>query len=206
MPACAQAAEGVELRGEASVVSDYRFRGVSLSSGEPAVQGGIEAERRGWVAGAWASTAQNPNGPGAELGLYAGRRGSAGGFDYSVSAYAYVFEGEPVYFEAQLALERNLGPASLQLEFAYAPSQQSVRENIYAGAGLTVPATRDLEAFIRGGVERSYFFGDKLDWEAGARWSPGPVTLSASLVGAEGKFLLLGDRSLTPLFSVTATW
>jgi uncharacterized protein (TIGR02001 family) len=205
-PAAARAQSESGISGSVTLVSDYRFRGASLSNREPALQGGIEFREAGWVAGVWASTAENLNGPGAELDLYAGRTGVLGGFDYSVTAYAYVFEGQPVYFEGQVAMERDLGPASLQIEFAYAPPQQSVRENIYLGAGITLPVTSHVALFGRGGIERSYFFGDKRDWEAGARWTHGPFTLAASVVGAEGDFIPLGDRSPTTLFSVTTAW
>jgi uncharacterized protein (TIGR02001 family) len=205
--AWAQIPEGdLSVTGSIALVSDYRFRGASLSNREPALQGGIEVERQGWATGAWASTSKNSDGPGTEIDFYASRKGMLGGFSYSVTAYAYVFEGQPVYFEGQATVERDFGPARFGLEIAYAPPQHSVRENIYLGASVAVPVGRGVQLFARGGAERSYFFGDKLDWEAGARWSRGPVTLAVSLVGVEGDLISPGDRSPAPLFSVSAAW
>jgi uncharacterized protein (TIGR02001 family) len=55
---CADAA-GDQLSGSASVVSDYRYRGVSLSGNDPAVQASINYDdASGFYAGAFVSTAR----------------------------------------------------------------------------------------------------------------------------------------------------
>ena len=44
-------------RGNVSLTTDYRFRGVSLSGGDPAIQGGITATHdSGFYVGAWSSS------------------------------------------------------------------------------------------------------------------------------------------------------
>lgn len=49
-----------QLSGTVSVVSDYRYRGVSLSDNEPAAQLGINYDdAQGWYAGAFVSTAES---------------------------------------------------------------------------------------------------------------------------------------------------
>ena len=60
-PAFAQdeaAAPGaITVSGSVTLVSDYRFRGVSLSGGDPAIQGGIDlAHESGFYVGTWASS------------------------------------------------------------------------------------------------------------------------------------------------------
>ena len=45
-----------DITATATVVSDYRFRGVSLSDRDPAVQGSVDITYRGFYAGAWASS------------------------------------------------------------------------------------------------------------------------------------------------------
>ncbi len=48
-----------QVSGSLTVVSDYRFRGVSLSHNKPAAQiGAVYDDARGWYAGAFASTVQ----------------------------------------------------------------------------------------------------------------------------------------------------
>src|SRR5574338_1631076 len=47
-----------QLSGSLGIVSDYRYRGVSLSDGKPAAQFGVAYDGAGgWYAGAFASTA-----------------------------------------------------------------------------------------------------------------------------------------------------
>ena len=53
------AGAGAQLTGTVSVVSDYRFRGVSLSQQKPAVQASIGYDDpSGWYGGVFASTAK----------------------------------------------------------------------------------------------------------------------------------------------------
>lgn len=206
-PARAQAGEqDIVVTGTATLVSDYRFRGISLSGGDPALQGGVEVARRGWYAEAWASTLGHSRGPNAELDLSIGRRGQAAGFDYSVHVTGYVFEGEPVYVELHSTLARAIGPATAELELGYAPPQAGVSDNLYLGLALSAPLGHGFALSGRGGIEDSAFFGPKRDWEVGASWSRGPLTLAVSLVGADGARLTRAEGAPTALASVGATW
>jgi uncharacterized protein (TIGR02001 family) len=65
--ACAQ------VSGSATLLSDYRFRGVSLSDGQPAAQLGVAWERDdGWYAGAFASSTRLYGHTGMQLLAYLG--------------------------------------------------------------------------------------------------------------------------------------
>lgn len=57
-PAMAQEIPGdLTISGNVALVTDYRFRGVSFSGGDPAIQGGIDvAHSSGFYVGAWASS------------------------------------------------------------------------------------------------------------------------------------------------------
>jgi len=89
------AAANAELSGTVTAVSDYDFRGISLSSTDPALQGSIDySMESGFYAGAWASNIDY--GPGydgsIELDLYAGFAGEteAGlGWDVGLVWYLY---------------------------------------------------------------------------------------------------------------------
>ena len=79
------------------VVSDYRYRGISQSRLEPAVQGGVDyTDKSGFYAGAWASTIKWVKDGGAtkgnlELDLYGGYKGAAGGLGYDVGFLRYEY-------------------------------------------------------------------------------------------------------------------
>lgn len=80
----------------AGVVSDYRYRGISQSRLDPALQGGMDwAHKSGLYLGGWGSTIQWIRDAGGdarvELDLYGGYKGTAGdvGYDVGVLTYQY---------------------------------------------------------------------------------------------------------------------
>jgi len=93
----AQATPPSTLSGNVALVGDYRFRGLSQTYRQPAIQGGVEyASATGAYAGAWGSNVsgnQFLNGGSLELDLYGGYRwtGAAAkaGLDVGVLYYWY---------------------------------------------------------------------------------------------------------------------
>ena len=82
------------------VVTDYRFRGISQTHENPAIQGGVDyAHSSGLYLGAWASTitwVRNFVGKGnKEVDIYGGYKNAFGGGDltYDVGFIAYVYPG-----------------------------------------------------------------------------------------------------------------
>ncbi|MFM8577051.1 MAG: TorF family putative porin [Limnohabitans sp.] len=96
VPSLAQAQEST-LSYNVGVVSDYRYRGISQSRLEPAVQGGIDyADKSGFYVGAWGSTIKWIKDSGAtkgnvEVDLYGGYKGTAGGLAYDVGFLRYEY-------------------------------------------------------------------------------------------------------------------
>jgi uncharacterized protein (TIGR02001 family) len=97
--ALAQAANDADytITGNAAVVSDYMFRGISQTWGEPAIQGGGDLTmKNGFAAGFWASSISKNSYPGGamELDLY-GSYGANFDADWSwrVGLYGYVYPG-----------------------------------------------------------------------------------------------------------------
>lgn len=78
-----------------AVTSDYRFRGVSQSEQDPAVQGGVDFSQEGFYLGAWASTIEF--GPGydadLEVDLYGGYKWMAAGIDWDAGFIHYAYPG-----------------------------------------------------------------------------------------------------------------
>ncbi|MGH7521039.1 MAG: TorF family putative porin [Gemmatimonadales bacterium] len=94
MPAV-QAQSPHTLSGNVTIVGDYRFRGVSQTYTQPAIQGGVDyASATGAYAGAWGSNVsgnQFLNGGSLELDLYGGYRWTLGdvGVDLGLQYYWY---------------------------------------------------------------------------------------------------------------------
>ena len=86
------------------VVSEYRYRSIGQSKGNPALQGGVDyANANGFYLGAWGSTikwikeagvANNYDAKGAvEIDLYGGYKGEAAGLAYDVGYLRYQYQG-----------------------------------------------------------------------------------------------------------------
>lgn len=184
----AAAAEGgVDLSANLGVVSDYRFRGLSLSDRKPALQGGVDLEAdMGLFAGTWASTIADYGGANVEVDLYGGYAGSAAGFSYRLSGNAYFYPGGHGvnYMEFRLEAERELGPVTLGAEAAFVPHQRNIdTANRYFGASASigVPGVSGLTASARAGREQGFYDG-KWDWELGLAYTRGVLTASLAYV------------------------
>lgn len=97
-PAAAPAASPLTFN--VGVVSDYLYRGISQTHGDPALQGGIDyAFVNGFYVGAWASTESwvkdYTDRGNIEVDLYGGYRGAFSNPDwtYDVGAIAYTYPG-----------------------------------------------------------------------------------------------------------------
>lgn len=85
------------ISSNAAIVSDYLFRGISQSWGDPAVQGGFDLTmKNGFAAGFWASGVSKNSYPGAalELDLYASYGGRFDGdWSWRAGVYGYAYPG-----------------------------------------------------------------------------------------------------------------
>jgi uncharacterized protein (TIGR02001 family) len=83
----------------AGVVSDYRYRGISQSRKQAALQGGVDYnDKSGFYVGAWGSTIKWIQDAGAkdgnvEIDLYGGYKGAAGDVAYDVGFLRYQYQG-----------------------------------------------------------------------------------------------------------------
>ena len=94
-----QAEETSPVGGSLDIASDYRFRGLTQTNGDPALQGGVEySNENGFYAGAWGSNiswlsdGQDEVSSSVELDGYAGFRGNWGdavSYDFGVQYYWY---------------------------------------------------------------------------------------------------------------------
>ena len=160
-PALAQdddaAASPFTVSGNVAMTSDYRFRGVSLSAGDFAIQGGVDlAHESGFYLGTWASSIQGgtPYGE-VELDVYGGWTGDVAEgvtVDVGLLYYIYPTTDDPLgldpdtdYFEPYASISTTIGPVGATLGAAYAWDQDSLGGNdnlyIYTDWSLGVPST-----------------------------------------------------------------
>ncbi len=189
---------GFELSGNVALVSDYRFRGVSFSDGDPALQGGIDlAHSSGFYVGTWGSTISGGSEYGElELDLYGGWSGDISegvSADVGLLYYVYPTENELAklnmvdtdYFEPYASIGTSLGPVSATMGVAYAWKQDSLGgdDNLFVytdfEAGIPdTPLTLTAHVGYTDGVFATQADGTSFDWGLGASWA---VTDSLSL-------------------------
>ncbi|WP_324741909.1 TorF family putative porin [Tsuneonella sp. CC-YZS046] len=209
-PALAQEESESDLTvsGNVAIVTDYRFRGVSLSDGKAAVQGGIDlAHSSGFYVGTWASSLEDsPLYGSMELDIYGGWSGevtSGLNLDVGLLYYAYPTKDDGVgpsdIFEPYVKLSTTVGPVGATLGVAYAWDQDSLgdEDNLYLFADLEVgiPSTPITLSghigYTDGPLAPEYLLGgtDKtaIDWSIGASATIlGGLSLGVSYIGSQG--------------------
>lgn len=204
-PALAQEAPTptVTVTGSMTLASDYRFRGIGLSGGDPAIQGGLTLNTApGVYVGTWASSLEDSPVYGEiEVDFFAGWAGNITdglGADVGVTYYAYPSKdtgaGPSDVWEVYGKLKPTIGPVGLTFGVYYSPDQDSLGggDNLYlsADAGLGIPGTPlTLSAHV--GYTDGFLTytpdGDAFDYSLGASITVlGGLSLGASYVGVDG--------------------
>lgn len=209
-------ASGATLSGDVTLVSDYRFRGVSLSDGKIVPQAGLNVSlENGLYAGTWASRiAPTAGGARTEIDLYAGYSHELGGglaLDGFVTWYGYPGDSGANYFETLGEFSWSKEETGLTMGLAFAPKQDALRDendvratNFYSwlgidqGIGDAFPLPIIFSARI--GRENGVFDyvdnGAKWDWRIGLDIEPMPhIKLSAHYVDSTAN-VMSGQRNL----------
>jgi uncharacterized protein (TIGR02001 family) len=154
----------VTVTGNVQLVTDYRFRGLSQSSGDPAIQGSININHSsGLYAGVWSSStdfavvgaAADATYGNQELDIYAGWTGAIGSgvtADVGVLYYAYPSGkvGKAEFFEPYASLSTTIGPVSAKVGVNYAWKQAALNFDgggnddsvyLYTDLGAGIPNT-----------------------------------------------------------------
>ncbi len=190
-PALAEETPAVSLEGEIGVVSDYRYRGYSLSDEDPAVQGGLTLNLpHGVYLGVWGSSIADYAGADIELDLSAGVAFSAGGLDWDLGVIRYTYpDGVDVdYWEIPVSAAKTWGAFTGTASFQYVPEQDNVaEENRYFNlAADYAPEHWPVSLNASFGYEDGAFADGKLDWSVGAAKTFGPVTVSLNWADSDG--------------------
>jgi uncharacterized protein (TIGR02001 family) len=203
------------VTGNVALVTDYRFRGVSLSGGDPAIQGGITLNHSsGFYVGAWSSSlAHTPVYGDQELDLFGGWTGEvASGLTVDAGLLYYVYPsghvGDANYWEPYASVSGSIGPAKLKVGVAYDWKQKGLLDNagnkddnlyVYSNLDVGVPTTPLTVSahvgYTDGVLSPCYYcagtptFNDKTgwDWSLGASATVfGPLTVGVSYIGVSG--------------------
>jgi len=138
--------EPITVSGAATIASDYRFRGVSQSDKEMAVQAGLTiAHESGLYVGTWASNLAGWGtfgGANMELDLIGGFKtpiGNGGTLDVGLTWYMYPGGADKTDFaEPYAKLSGTIGPLSATAGVAYAPKQQALGRYYFNGTSAAL--------------------------------------------------------------------
>ncbi len=176
----------VTVSGSATIASDYRFRGVSQSDREMAVQAGVTITHdSGAYLGAWGSNLAGWGtfgGANMELDLIGGYRARLADdatIDVGLTWYLYPDGADKTDFaEPFVKLTGTAGPATLTAGVAYAPRQQAIGKWYATGADAvagtyTSPGAKDDNLYL---------------WSDAALAVPGtPITAKAHIGHSRGQ-------------------
>jgi uncharacterized protein (TIGR02001 family) len=203
-PAIAQVPEpvtGIDISADATLLSDYRFRGVSRSDEDPAVQANLMLSHpSGFYAGTRATSLSGIDAfrvrdpqledlGDVELDIYAGYGADLGGglsADAGMMYYAFVeSEGRASHFEPYASLSYMLGPVEATAGAKYAWSQRGTGDEdmlylfgeLEAGIPFT-PVTLRAHA----GRQDWGAFGSYWNWSLGGSYAIGPAELGLRYV------------------------
>lgn len=192
VPAFAQDAESTEadppsdftVTGGATVVSDYRFRGVSFSAEDFAIQGTFNVNHSsGLYVGVWGSSLDDtPTFGHTELDIYAGYTTEvASGTSIDVGLLYYYYPngnfGPSDYFEPYASVKTTIGPVTAKLGAAYAFDQSALAGDniyVYTDLGVGIPDTPvSLNAHLGYSDGSLSPGGNYWDWSVGADFALG---------------------------------
>jgi uncharacterized protein (TIGR02001 family) len=152
----------ITITGSASIISDYRFRGVSQSDNEFAVQGGFTvAHESGLYVGTWGSNLAGWGafgGANMELDVIGGFKKTFGSATVDVGLVWYMYPGgfdNTDFAEPYVKLSGTTGPVTLTAGVAFAPKQEALgrwyRTGADAAAGVyTNPGAKSHNLYLSG--------------------------------------------------------
>jgi len=214
-----------------AITTDYRFRGISQTSEDPAVQGGFDYAYGplGFYAGVWASSLDfnvpDPDPADVEIDFYAGLAGRfGGGLDWDAGVLYYAYPGSDTgpgaadydYVEVYGSLGYDFGPLALTGGLNYSPDYFfESGDFLYLYGELEVPLVHGLVMAAhlgRNEIDDNAQFGtpDYSDWSIGVSRTFGAFTLDLSYVDTDlGESECFGGTPVcdaAAVFTVSAAW
>jgi uncharacterized protein (TIGR02001 family) len=214
---------GLKVAGSVAGVSDYRFRGFSQSSEDPAVQGGITVTHdSGLYAGVWGSSISFAGNT--EFDLYAGYSTEVMPgltVDAGLLYYLYPDRGSAAntdFFEPYVNLIGTFGPATVKVGVNYAWDQAALGDSsaiyVHAEPSIAIPNTPfGLNAHIGWAKSDSFLGGfdgngEVVDYSVGGTATWKNLTFGVSYVNTDQDKPLKETTGAdgAVVFSLTATF
>ena len=197
--------KAVTVTGSASILSQYRFRGLAQSDNKPVVQGTFTVSHEsGFYVGTWGSSASAGNAPinigGTEIDVYGGYTHALGasGVTVDTGVYGYLYPGATNgnYVEVYGSLAKTFGPATAKAGVYYAPPQRvfnfnftsPTRHNVYVFGELSggLPGTPLSVHTHLGHTGGGFDWGKPyFDYVAGVTYKYNALAFDVSLVGTD---------------------
>lgn len=186
-------AEG-SISGNVALVSDYMFRGISQTDGNPAIQGGFDYTNDIFYAGVWASNVDFAVDETIETDVYVGIRPTAGPVAFDLAAIGYFYPGagddgaEYDYTEFKAAASfAPVEPLTLTGSVFYSPEFfGETGEAIYYEVAGAFAATEALSFKAAYGVQDVDAYGDSYyNWSVGAAYAMHGFTLGVTYTDSD---------------------
>jgi uncharacterized protein (TIGR02001 family) len=190
------------VSGSIDLVSDYRFRGVSLSGRGPAIQATLHAsEGAFFVEGFVTTLGRGDSDAPVETDLSLGGSHKLGRGTASLSATWYLYPGghDRGVYEIIGSYNLPVGRATLSATAGYAPGQHALNggDNLYLGLSASVPVGRPEIIASIGREKGALAPGTKIDWQLGVQMEIGPFDTSLSYIDSDRRLLDHDGRNVS---------
>ena len=209
----------ITINGTATVVSDYRFRGISQTDRNFAVQGSLTVSHAsGFYATVWGSSVDDyvtaSGQSNQEIDLIVGFKKTFGGATFDIGALYYVYpktrlagdKSSSDFIERYLAISGTAGPLTAKATVNWAPKQKALaldqgasgllpsQDNVYIAGDFSaaIPTTPiSLTAHIGHTFGPSWLSigNEYTDWGVGATLTYKALTLGVQYVDTDGDFI-----------------
>jgi uncharacterized protein (TIGR02001 family) len=208
-----------QLSGTVTAVSDYDFRGISLSATDPALQGSIDwAHDSGFYVGAWGSCCLD-FGPGTEtseeIDVYAGFAGeTAGGFgwDAGIVYYYYLPDDDEVDYP-EIYFGGSYGPVEVKAWYTNDYGNLDVDGYYLEGnASFELPQNFALNVHLGynfGDYWKDVFGDEPFDYSVGVGYTLGNFALDLKYVDMDSDVEITSDEFNNEgrvIFSISTTF
>jgi len=214
-PAAAEPASDFTISGGATLVSDYRFRGISQTDRRFALQGSMTVSHSsGFYASVWGSSIDDYVAAGAdqEIDLIAGYKTTIGGTTIDGGVLYYYYPGSSGantdFAEPYISVSHGFGAVTAKVSAAYAPKQKGLsigsgkEDNLYLAGDLSaaVPgAPFTVSAHLGHSFGPSYLTIGKgyTDWSVGTAYTWKALTFGLSYVDANKSLWSPSGRNIS---------
>lgn len=200
----------ITITGDAAIVSQYRFRGISNSDNRPAVQMAITAtDKSGFYVSTWGSSTTNNhdtpiNTGGTEIDVYGGYSKTIAGYTLDGGVYGYIYPGSPRVdhnhapstaqnlFEVYGDVSKSYGPVTAKVGLNWAPKQAAfdglpTEYSMYEYGNLSYTPTQLPALTVHGEIGHTggalNYGKEYLDYTVGVGYKWKALTFDVSAVG-----------------------